>query len=392
MTAGTPGKPDANEGTEVDRGRIFELAADYRIAVQGDAEVVRARLLPGLGGDDPQVRAALAAWGGESYVQDDQWGTEVILMRPIEGAPPTRWRLHFWLFVLTAFTTLAAGALMQGVDPLRTLYLAGGWLGVPTAVNGRGLWQGASFAFPFLAILLCHESGHYFAARRHKIPVTPPYFLPMPPFLSLVGTMGAFIRIKGPTVRRSVLFDVGAAGPYASFLLSIPVLLVGFALSGPVARQSDLATPFFVRFAGETIWLGNAPLIHLLGSLYFPDLGGAAILLHPLAFAGWLGLFVTALNLMPLGQLDGGHILYSLWDQPGQERAARAFVLLLIPLGMLWWGWWVWGAAALLVNRGRLRHPPVLQPLVPLDPRRRRLAWFAILIFFLTLPPIPIAL
>src|SRR5688572_4692385 len=101
MTAGTPGKPDANEGTEVDRGRIFELAADYRIAMQGEAEVVRARLLPGLGGDDPQVRAALAAWGGESYVQDDQWGTEVILMRRVEGAPPTRWRVHAGLFLIT---------------------------------------------------------------------------------------------------------------------------------------------------------------------------------------------------------------------------------------------------------------------------------------------------
>jgi len=393
MTAATPGKADASLHAEVDRGRIFELASDYRIAVQGEAELVRARLLPGLGGDDPQVRAALAAWGGEAYVQEDDWGTEVVLMRPIEGAPPTRWRVHFWLFVLTAFTTLAAGALMQGIDPLRTRFLAGGWIGVPTTVNGRALWQGATFALPFLAILLVHESGHYFAARRHKIPVTPPYFLPIPPWISLVGTLGAFIRIKGPTVRRSVLFDVGAAGPYASFLLSIPVLLVGLALSEPVAREATLATPFFVRFDVQTVvWLGNAPLLHLLGSLFFPGFGSEAVLLHPIAFAGWLGLFVTALNLMPLGQLDGGHILYALWDQPGQERAAHVFLLVLFPLGLLWWGWWVWGVAALLVNRGRLRHPPVLQPLAPLDPRRRRLARFAILIFFLTLPPLPIAL
>jgi membrane-associated protease RseP (regulator of RpoE activity) len=153
-----------------------------------------------------------------------------------------------------------------------------------------------------------------------------------------------------------------------------------------------VAAPFFIRFGGELVWLGTTPLLQLLGWVFVPDFGSDPVLLHPLAFAGWLGLFVTALNLMPLGQLDGGHILYSLWDQRGQERAARIFLLVLLPLGLLWWGWWVWGVAALLVNRGRLRHPPVLQPLVPLDPRRRRLARFAILMFFITLPPVPLAL
>ncbi len=394
MVPPVPGKPDATLDGSLyrrDPTAFLQLVSDYRIALQGDVEVVRARLLPGLDGHDPAVRAALAAWGGEAYVQDDESGTEVVLVRPLPGQPP-RWRLPTWLFLLTLFTTLLAGALMQGSDPLATRFTAGGWLAYPTGIDAGALWKGATFALPFLAILLAHESGHYFAARRHHIPVTPPYFIPMPPWLSLVGTMGAFIRIKGPTVRRSVLFDVGAAGPYASFLLALPALLVGLALSAPVPGAADAATPFVIRFAGETVWLGNTPLLHLLGSLYFPGFGAEPVLLHPLAFAGWLGMFVTALNLMPLGQLDGGHILYALWGEPGQERTARLFVLALIPLGMLWWGWWLWGTAALLVNRGRLRHPPVLQPRVPLGPRRRLLARLAILMFFLTLPPVPLAL
>ncbi len=400
MDAPPPGKPDGRRvwwpyGTledSTDASALLRLVSDYRIAVQGESELLRARLLPGLDATDPQVARALAAWGGKAHVQDDEWGTEVLLVRPVGGSGTSRWLLHGGLFLLTLFTTMGAGALMQGVDPLGTRFVVGGWLALPSGVDSAALWRGATFALPFLAILLGHESGHYFAARHHRIAVTPPFFIPMPPWISMVGTLGAFIRIKGPTVRRSVLFDVGVAGPFVSFVLSLPVLVAGLAMSRSVAGVAHPATPFLVRFVGEPVWLGNAPLLQLFGMWFFPELGSDPVLLHPLAFAGWLGLFVTALNLMPLGQLDGGHILYSLWEQPGQERAARLFLVALLPLGALWWGWWVWGVAALLVNRGRLRHPPVLQSRVALDPRRRWLARVAILIFFLTLPPVPLAL
>jgi membrane-associated protease RseP (regulator of RpoE activity) len=306
-----------------------------------------------------------------------------------------RWALHIALFLLTLLTTLGAGAYLRGIDPFTYFrFSERSWVPLPVGVDFPALWTGAVFAVPFLGILLAHESGHYIAARRHKIPVTPPYFIPFPPWYSVVGTLGAFIRIKGPTVRRSVLLDVAAAGPIASFLLSIPALLVGLRLSGPaVAGDATLLTPFVVRFAGETVRLGNGPLLHLLGKLYFPQMFGfVPIELHPLAFAGWLGLFVTALNLLPLGQLDGGHILYCLWEQPGQVRAAGLFVAALVPLGFVWWGWWLWGGAALLVNRGRLRHPPVVQPAVPLTPLRAFLARAAIVIFFLTFVPVPLHL
>ena len=193
-------------------------------------------------------------------------------------------------------------------------------------------------------------------------------------------------------MRRASLFDIGASGPVASFLVSIPLLIVGLMLSETVSGPASLSTPFVVRFAGETVWIGNTPLAHLLATWVLPEAAGSApIVLHPLAFAGWLGHFLTALNLLPLGQLDGGHILYALLGER-QETAARIFLVALLPLGFLWWGWWFWGAAAYLVNRGRLLHPPVLQPRVPLDPVRRGLALFAILMFFLALAPVPIDL
>ena len=386
MSTSPPGKADVSA--------FLSVVGEYQIGVYGRVEVVRARLLPGLRSTDSEVRGALASWDGQAYVHGNDAGAEVVLVRPT-GPQGDRWVLPIVMFLLTLFTTMAAGALLQGVDPVRTRFieLGWGWLPVPTGLSPGALWRGAIFALPFLGILLCHESGHYLAARRHKIPVSPPFFIPFPPWYSLVGTLGAFIRIKGPTVRRPELLDVAVAGPVASFLLSVPVLLVGLSLSKPAVGVVASATPFFVRFAGEPVGLGDGPLLHALGMLFFPvALGVVPVELHPLAFAGWLGLFVTALNLMPLGQLDGGHILYCLWEQPGQVWAARTFLLFLVPLGMLWWGWWLWGGGVLLVNKGRLRHPPVLLPAVPLDPRRRLMSWFAILIFFLTFVAVPVSL
>lgn len=383
MDATSPGKPDASG--------FLDLLDEYHIGLYGGVEVLRARLRPELSGSDPAVLAALASWGGEIHVEPRGDEVDVILIRP-SGPQRHRWWLHGLLLLATLVTTLAAGALLEGIDATRTLWIRDDSLPIPTGLDLGKLWSGAWFGLPFLGILFAHEAGHYLAARRHRIPVSLPYFLPFIPWYSLVGTLGAFIKIKGPTVRRSVLLDVAAGGPYASFVLSLAALLVGLAWSEPIAGDANLVTPFVVRSYGMTILIGNGPLLHLLGTLYFPETFGIVpIMLDPLAFAGWLGMFVTALNLLPLGQLDGGHILYCLWEQPGQVRAARLFVLALIPLGFVWWGWWLWGGAALLVNRGKLRHPAVLQPLVPLDPTRAVIAWLAILMFFLTFVPLPLS-
>jgi membrane-associated protease RseP (regulator of RpoE activity) len=234
--------------------------------------------------------------------------------------------------------------------------------------------------------------GHYFAARTHRVRASLPYFIPFPPYFSIIGTVGAFIRLRGPTVRRAILFDVGAAGPIASFAVSVPLLAVGLALSRPVPGEASLATPFVIEFVGQSVGLGNGPLTHLLASLLAPGVVGETLIhLHPLALVGWLGLFVTALNLLPFGQLDGGHILYAL--APERHRvAARAFYLCLVPLGLLWWGWWAWGILVMLVNRGTVEHAEVIQPEEGIGPLRRVLAWLLIAMFFLTLVPVPLRL
>jgi membrane-associated protease RseP (regulator of RpoE activity) len=193
-------------------------------------------------------------------------------------------------------------------------------------------------------------------------------------------------------VRRATLFDVGSAGPIASFVTSLPLLAVGLAWSEPVPGAATLTTPFAIQFAGQMVWLGNGVIAHLLATWIAPvSVGETLLLLHPLALVGWLGLFVTALNLLPLGQLDGGHVVYAL--APARHGlAARLFVLCLIPLGLLWWGWWAWATVVLLINRGRVGHPAVLQHEPSIGVRRRLLGWILIVMFFVTFVPIPIGL
>ena len=377
-----------------DEGAWLSLAARYEVAVYRETEIVRGRLAAGLDPHSPAVRRAVEAWPGPAYLDRGPDGTDFVLVRPPERAVRPRWWLHLLLFAATLFTTLMAGALMEGTDPLVSR-LAEPWgvpLPLPTGLDWGALLSGAPFALPFMAILLAHEMGHYLMARRHQVAVTPPYFIPFPAYWSLVGTLGAFIRIRGPTVRRSVLFDVGAGGPAASFLLSVPVFAWGLTLSGPAPGGVEPLLPFVIPFAGHAVWLGDGMAVHVLAELVVGDaFGTAPVVLHPVAFAGWLGFFLTALNLLPMGQLDGGHVLYALSGRV-QRVAGRLFLLALIPLGLLWWGWWLWAVAAYAVNRGRMTHPPVLQEEVPLDPLRRALAWACVVVFLLTFAPVPLGL
>jgi membrane-associated protease RseP (regulator of RpoE activity) len=320
--------------------------------------------------------------------------TEVVIVYQARDEAK-RWPwMHVALFALTLVTTLAAGALMAGFDPFGTEVLWIGELSIPypSEVDWRTLALGAPFALPFLGVLLAHEMGHYAAARLHRVRVTLPYFIPFPPYFSIIGTIGAFIRLRGPMVRRATLFDVGSAGPIASFVTSLPLLAVGLAWSEPVPGAATLTTPFAIQFAGQMVWLGNGVIAHLLATWIAPvSVGETLLLLHPLALVGWLGLFVTALNLLPLGQLDGGHVVYAL--APARHGlAARLFVLCLIPLGLLWWGWWAWATVVLLINRGRVGHPAVLQHEPSIGVRRRLLGWILIVMFFVTFVPIPIGL
>ena len=278
---------------------------------------------------------------------------------------PPRLMLHLGLLLATVVTTIIAGALQQGVNPLETPGL---------------LYKGIPFSFTLLLILGTHEMGHYLVSRRHRLDVTLPYFIPAPPLPFIIGTFGAFIRIRSPIKDKRALLDVGCAGPLTGVIVSIPVILVGLKLS----------TVTFIGGQAEGLTLGEPLLFKLLSWLVFGHLPPEAnVILNPVAFAGWIGLLVTALNLMPVGQLDGGHVAYALF--PDYHRYISLGVLgLLVVCGLLFWkGWLMW--AVLLFFLG-WRHPPPYQFWVPLDRRRRLLGIITIIVFGLTFTPAPFIL
>ncbi len=376
-----------------DFGVWLPLLERYSLSAASADMLLRGVLREGVTADSSEVLAVARAWGHLASFETTDGRVEVVVLLPGEPVPDRLW-LHATLFLATLFTTLAAGALLAGVDPFRTRLLERGVveLPYPTAVDWSTLWVGSSFAVPLLTVLLGHEMGHWAAARRHGIRSSLPYFIPFPPYFSIIGTMGAFIRLRGATLRRSDLFDVGASGPLVSFLLSIPLLAVGLKWSTTVPGTASAMTPFVVSFAGTPVWLGNGLLLEAMTAVFGPSTsGGGVILLHPVAFAGWLGLFVTALNLLPIGQLDGGHVLYALLG-PRQARFGRLFLLALLPLGLLWWGWWAWGGLIAFLHRGRVGHARVVQPEVPVGAGRDRLGWLVLVVFFLTFVPLPLRL
>ncbi len=279
--------------------------------------------------------------------------------------PRSRPALQLFLFGATLATTTMAGSFYAGVDPFSEAF---------------AFVAGLPFSLTLLAILLCHEFGHYIFARRHGVPTTLPYFIPGPPFP--VGTFGAFIRMYGVPRDRSALFDVGAAGPWGGMIVALPAVMVGLWLS-----EVEPAVP---TTPGLAIELGNSILFYILTWLVLGvDAGEATITLHPVGYAGWLGLFVTFLNLLPVGQLDGGHVTYALFGQR-HRLISRLFLLVIIGLGLYGWtGWFLW--AVLLLFVVRLPHPDTLDADTPLDPKRRAAAWATIFLFVSTFMPVPLA-
>ena len=356
--------------------------------------VLRGTLRPDLAPDSPEVAEALERWPGHAHLSADPDGVDLVLVYQIKDRVRPSVTVHVVLCLATLVTTLGSGALMEGADPFRTRIFEFGELDLPypSGLDLPLLGLGVPFALPFLGVLLAHEMSHFFAARKHGVRASLPYFIPFPPYFSLIGSLGAFIRLRGPTVRRSALFDIGASGPVASFVVSIPLLILGFMWSEPITGPSSVTTPFVIRFMGEPVWLGNGVAILFFAELFGrASVGDTLMLLHPLSLAGWIGLFVTALNLLPLGQLDGGHILYAMG--PGIHLTiARLFMLALIPLGFLWWGWWAWAALVYVIHRGRVGHPSVIQQGPDIGSRRTALGWLLVLTFFLTLVPVPIEL
>jgi membrane-associated protease RseP (regulator of RpoE activity) len=286
--------------------------------------------------------------------------------------PPRRVWLHVLLFAVTLVTTtlvggIAFGDLPPGFKPTSFTELL---------LHPAVLRAGFAFSVPLLVILLAHEMGHYVACRYHRLDATLPFFLPVP---FGIGTLGAFIRIRTPLLNKRELFDVGASGPLAGFVVALPVLFAGIALSHPVAELPK----------GGVMIFGEPLAFKALAWLVHPDVPpGGDLLLHPLGFAAWFGLLVTALNLLPFGQLDGGHITYALFGS-WQRRIAWPLLAALAVLGFWWTGWWFWAVIALVM---RVRHPWIPDEAAVLDPRRRLLGFLCIVVFLLCFTPEPIKL
>ena len=279
------------------------------------------------------------------------------------------------LFTLTAFSTLAAGAQFAaayaanqspGFDRFFSDYFR-------PFLEPRLFISGFPFAVTLLGILLAHELGHFFACRHYHINATYPYFIPAP---TLIGTLGAFIRIRSPIFNRRALFDMALAGPLVGFVIAVPALATAILFS-KVIPTSD---------ASSALVFGQPLIERLLEFCLRPGVSHAHLLLHPVGRAAWVGLFATALNLLPAGQLDGGHILYAVASER-HRRVSFAVALLLVPLAVKFWaGWLVW--AVLLVAIG-FRHPPLVDRWKPLDRTRRILAGVALVIFILSFMPAP---
>lgn len=382
------------------------MFAAWRIVRLGSREVTEALVAPEHRGPSRALADALAAWPGVHYwTESDHSG--LILIRPLGPPRRERWALHTILFLLTLICALAAGAALAGAwyppDPSAQYVpalgryagglvagLAGGVHFFAALLHGawREILPGWSFAVPLVSILLVHELGHYFAARRHAIDASPPYFLPVPPTLSPIGSLGAFLRLRTPVLDRRQLLDVGASGPLAGLVVTLIVLFWGYHTSQPVSLGADTAGDF-VTFAGRQISLGDSLLTAGFRRLFFPH--ATAVYLSLPAFAGWVGAFITALNLLPLSQLDGGHVLYALI---GRRQSLVGFLALagLVLLAPSSPSWYVWVVVVLLVGGGRWAHPSVVAPARPVPRGRRWMGWLCVLVFIATFVPAPFRL
>ncbi|MCP4427342.1 MAG: site-2 protease family protein [Chloroflexi bacterium] len=311
------------------------------------------------------LRARFEKQGFTPMIRSEEDRIALIAMPIVFDPPPSKWGINLVLLIATILTTLYTGALYE-VEGVPELAL-------------RQLWLGWEFSLSIMLILGAHELGHYFAARYHKAPVSLPYFIPMPAEFSLIGTMGAFIRLKAPIKNRRALLDIGVAGPLAGMVFALPILWYGLATSsvGPPPE-------------GGYLLEGNSILYALSKIVIFGQMlpaNGIDVSLNQIAWAGWVGLLVTGLNLIPVGQLDGGHVAYVLFG----EKAKQLFWPVIISLGLLivitntpMWAVWI----VLLTVFGRAHAEP-LDDITPLDDKRRLVAIFTLILFVLVFIPVP---
>jgi membrane-associated protease RseP (regulator of RpoE activity) len=347
---------------------IHELMDVQTASWQSGVMVFRGRLLESADAAYRKLKEAVEPHMVALLQPDERWGASIYLMpKPVEQEVlerPSRIWVNWLLFGLSFLTTTFAGADYAGVNLLQE--------------PGR-FAVGLPYAIGLLAILGVHELGHFFAARRHGMNVTPPYFIPVP---FALGTFGAFIRMRSPPEDRPSLFDVAVAGPLAGLVIAIPALLIGLHSSSvenlgmhPPPGALDGATRLSILFG----LLGKLSFGHALS-------GNTTLHLSPLAFAGWLGLYITGLNLLPIGQLDGGHTARSMFGHKagsliGTVGMWALFVWALLDPSKMFW--------AIIVFFLAGRATPPLNDLTPISPGRQRVGWFTFLILALILIPMP---
>lgn len=268
--------------------------------------------------------------------------------------------LHIVLFILTFFSTMAVGALNEGINIIKEPFK---------------IYKGLPFSMTLLCILLAHEFSHYLASKKHRVEATLPYFIPAP---TIFGTLGAVIKMKSPITTKNALMDIGASGPIAGFIVSVVATIIGLSFSEVMPLEKVEGA---IALGGSLLFTGLTELI--IGTI--PD--NYDVFLHPVAFAGWIGFFVTALNLIPVGQLDGGHIAYALFGEK-HKNLSKILIGTMIVFGIfIWEGWIIW--AVMLIILG-FRHPPIIYSEIPLDRKRKKIGWTSLVIFILTFTPIPI--
>ncbi len=270
----------------------------------------------------------------------------------------------------------------RGLKPVMHLLLIAATL-VTMTWAGFVVWTGGSFvgsilfALSLMAILGLHETGHALIARRRDVKATLPFFIPVPPPIFPFGTLGAVIFMNSPIKNRKSLMDVGIAGPLAGFLVSLPILLIGLVYSKGTTQEA---------IAGENFLLGPSLLFYLLARAFFH--GYEVVDLHPLAVAGWIGLFVTSLNLLPMGQLDGGHLVRALMPRHYRKFYFGIAFLLLLMGRFVWPGWLVWPIFVWVITR--YEHPGPLDDVSELDARRKIIAAVGLAVLLLSFAPVPI--
>ena len=322
-----------------------------------------------------QIQSALLSNGIYSQIQSTTKEYLLRLLLEYSKVKRENTRINLILFILTILTTTLTGSMLIGNNPFSTL---------------TGLFEGIPYAIAILCILGAHEMGHYLYAKRYRIYATLPYFIPffIPGFS--IGTLGAFIKMRSPIPDKKALFDVGVAGPIAGFIVSLFFLFLGFSMLPDIEGVKEYITQIHEwSMTGENaLTLGNPLLFEFIRNIMDGEhLPMYEVYHYPYIFAGWIGLFVTSLNLMPIGQLDGGHISYALLGDRAKYVAIGAFIALAL-LNFYSLNWILWTILILLVIR--FKHPPTLNDKIELDPNRKILAWLSYILFITCFSPMPI--